>query len=109
MKAKEIEEMKAGPELDLLVMRYAFGLEAKEGEKAPEYSTSLNDAMSLALFLSASTDFEAYSFELHRDMADKNIWTASFDDYRYEACAETPQLAICRAALKVFHTEDEEE
>lgn len=93
----DIDNLPAGPETDRLIFKEVFGLECDE---IPKFSTDRDAALDVADLLSSSEDWDEHPFEIHRNYANQKMWTASFNDYQYQASAETFALAICRAALK---------
>ncbi len=106
MKHTDIQKLEAGPELDSLILKEIFGLDPIEGDDVPDYSVNLCDALDVAFLLSGSEDWDEHPFDLVRNYAFSNMWTAAFNDYQIIADADTPALAICRAALMVV-MEDE--
>lgn len=99
MKTEEIKNIPAGVETDKLILKEVYGLEVKEGDTIPEFSTKTADAMLLAEFLAGDEQWSELSFQLSKPQALIKLWVASFNNKEFIASGETLALAISRATL----------
>lgn len=85
------DDQQAGPRLDRLVHQVAFGPAPADDSKLPPYSSDITEAQRV------SERFGGIQVE-----ADAGSYRAKVEheDATHEATAPTPELAMCRAALK---------